>query len=83
MAFKIEKLTAFVAVDDKGEEGIMGSKMADGSWMPLIFADEKRLEQIYPIAVEISKMSGMRFRVIQFDNRVDVTERTRVKFEKS
>ena len=70
---KIEKMYAFVAENDEGE-GVMAF-MSDRTWMPMVGADFKRIESLLSIAEEVSKLSGKKFRILQFDNRTDVTER--------
>lgn len=83
MAFKIESVTAFVAIDEDGEEGIMGFKNPmDGTWMPLVCADEKRVEKMYPMAEAISNISGKPYRVLQFMVRMDITDDVIKKFGK-
>lgn len=78
MAFTMEIITAFVAVDTDGEEGVMGMKMGD-SWMPLIGADPVRIKALYPIALDLCNREGKEMRVLQFSNRVDVTDEWRKK----
>lgn len=69
---KIEKMYAFVAENDEGE-GVMAFKSGN-IWMPMIGADFKRIDSLLFIANEMSKISGKEFKILQFDNRVDVTE---------
>ena len=69
---KIEKMYAFVAENEDGE-GIMAFKSNNG-WMPMVGADFKRIESLLPIAKELSKASDKKFRILQFDNRIDVTK---------
>ena len=80
MAFTITKLTAFVAIDEDNEEGIMGFRSADG-WMPLVCANEARVKSMYPVAEQISKVSGKSYRILQFSQRKDVTEEIKNKFD--
>jgi hypothetical protein len=80
MAFKIESLTAFVAIDENGDEGILGFKGQNNTWLPLICADEERVKQMYPIAEAITRSSKKPFRVVQFLVRVDITEDVVKKF---
>lgn len=70
---KVEVMYAFV-VADKGGEGIMGFKAADG-WMPMVGADMDRVKSLIPIAREISKVTGLPFKILKFSNRVDITDR--------
>jgi len=69
---KIEKMYAFVAENDEGE-GVMAFKSSN-TWMPMVGADFKRIDSLLSIAQEMSKVSGQKFRILQFDNRKDVTE---------
>ena len=74
---KIEKMYAFVAENDEGE-GVMAFKSGN-IWMPMVGADFERIESLLPIAQEMSKVSGKEFRIIQFDNRKDVTKQYIIK----
>jgi hypothetical protein len=78
--FKIETVSCFVAVGDDGDEGVMGAKLGD-TMMPLICADEARMADLFPIAKDIARETGMQFRVLQFQNRKDVTIDTLRKFD--
>jgi len=70
---KIEKMYAFVAENDEGE-GVMAFKSGN-TWLPMVGADFKRIDSLLPIAKELAKASGKEFKILQFDNRTDVTER--------
>lgn len=83
MPFKIEVLTAYVAVAPDGGEGVIACKMPDGNWMPLIGADQVRLKALYPKAVEICRLSRQEFRCLQFSVRTDVTEEVKQKYSNS
>lgn len=76
---KIEKMYAFVVKDEEGE-GIMAFK-SNNIWMPMVGADFKRVESLLPIAKELAKTSGKGFKILQFDNRKDVTEQYIKKIE--
>lgn len=82
MAFTIQKITAFISVGPDGEEGIIGSRLADGSWLPFVCADEKRIEQVFPIAEQIAKANSIEYKIVQFDNRVDVTDQIKEQYKK-
>jgi hypothetical protein len=72
--FKIEKLTAFIAVDPAdGDEGVIGIKIGD-NWVPLIAADHIRAKEYFPMALKICRDSVKELRILQFDNRQDVTK---------
>lgn len=81
--FRIETVTIFAAIDnDNGSEGVMGFQNTEGTWMPLVCADEERIEQMYPVAQQISEATGMQFRVIQFTGRTDVTDIVHIRYQK-
>ncbi len=68
MRFRISTIWAFVALEDD-QEGICAQMVVGpggNTWMPMIGADEKRLEQLRPIAAEIAKASGKRIELIRF-----------------
>jgi hypothetical protein len=73
--FKIKTVTAFVAIDENdGDEGVMA--FFDGAgWMPLICADEARIQSMLPLAKDVCRRSRKKFRIIQFTTREDVTEK--------
>jgi len=70
---KINSITAFIATDDQGNEGIMGFKGDDG-WVPMIGADETRIISLLPIAKQMSKLVKMPFKIVQFTTMTDITE---------
>lgn len=81
MAFEIRTITAFVSKDENGEEGLLG--MMDpttGTWIPMVCADEKRVQSLYPMAVEASKLSGLPLSVLQFSVRTDITEQVKQQY---
>ena len=69
---KIECLFAFVAENEEGE-GVMGVGSPMGL-VPLVGADMSRVKSLYPIAIDVSKITGIPFRVVKFTNRQDITE---------
>lgn len=75
--FMITKVTAFVAIDPvDGDEGVMAFK-TPGGWMPLVCADEPRIQQMLAIAAEISEATGVPYRIVQFSTREDVTDQVK------
>jgi hypothetical protein len=71
---RIEQLWAIVSVDAQdGNEGVCAA-MIGGVIMPLIAADEKRLEQIVPIAKEVAAETGTKFKLVRFSNREEVSD---------
>lgn len=80
MPFKITKVSAIVGIDPtNGDEGIWGF-MGPQGWMPMVVADEVRMRLIIPVAEEMSKASGIPYRVVQFSTMTDVTEETKKKY---
>lgn len=71
MAFRIEAVHAFVAVDEDGEEGIIGMQTMKG-WLPFVAADKTRLDQLRPIAQSIANQTNKEVRLLRFAIREDV-----------
>lgn len=75
MPKKIETIHAFISVDSEGDEGIVGMKNpTDGSWMPLIGADEERIKSLMPIAKQIKRLTNKKIKLIKFSIREDIEE---------
>jgi hypothetical protein len=71
---KIESIRACISVDPKdGDEGIMGCRLPDGTWMPLIASDNVRFEFIVDMAEKIKTATGIDYKVINFSTREDVS----------
>lgn len=69
---KINELFAFISTDEGPEdEGIIASKMGD-AWMPLVGADQKRVDSLRPIAKQIAQATGKRVVLVKFTHREDV-----------
>lgn len=78
--FVIKNLVAICSKDDgKGDEGIMAFMMPDGSWMPMVAADEVRLKQLVPMAEQVKKQTGVDYQVLRFSVREDITDEHRPK----
>jgi hypothetical protein len=66
----IEHVYLFVSVDEEdGNEGVIACSMGPVPLMPMIAADEKRLEQLIPRAEEIAKRTNKPIRLIKLSNR--------------
>lgn len=70
--FRISGVYAFCAVGSDNEEGIVGFKAEDGTWMPLIGSDRVRVELLWPTALLISQMTGQSIRLLKFTERSEV-----------
>lgn len=47
---KVTSIWAYIATNDKGDEGVFAVPMPDGSKVPLVAADIARLDAIRPVA---------------------------------
>lgn len=64
---------AFVAVDDDdGSEGVVATPDSSGMWMPLVGADDGRVQSLRPIAQEIATLTGRPIRLLRFTERTDL-----------
>lgn len=80
MAFRIETITAFVATTN-ADEGIIGFFNAkDKEWVPLVCADEKRVESVIKLAEVAKQETGHDYRILQFSVRRDVTDEIKEKY---
>lgn len=69
---RIDSLWAVLSVD-AGGEGLCAAPLAPGMLsVPLIAADEARLESILLIAREIAKRTGKTVRVVRFHAREEI-----------
>ena len=72
---KIKHIWAYLSVDpEDGNEGLCAA-MIDGVFLPLIAADEKRLEILRGMAQEITeqaRLNNMKIKLVQFTERVEL-----------
>ncbi len=69
---KINELFAFISIDEGPEdEGIIASKFGD-VWMPLVGADQKRVDSLRVIAKQIAQTTGKYVVLAKFTHREDV-----------
>jgi hypothetical protein len=73
---RIDAIWAFLSVDpEDGNEGVLsGPLLGPGSQVPLIAADEARLESLWPIARHIARAAGWHCRLVKFHTREVVAE---------
>ena len=74
---KLETITAFLAIDHDGNEGIcaIGTVGLEGERLtPMVCADQRRVEQMRPIARDIARKTGTRIVVAVFSVRTDIEE---------
>lgn len=66
--FKITELYAFITVDNEdGDEGIIGFQMPDGTMMPMIGADTRRVDELK----EVAEGLGLEYEIKYFDLRTE------------
>ena len=71
---KIEAIYALASIDEGPEdEGVVAARGGD-SWMPLVGADEDRVESLRPLAMAIPRTTGKRIVLARFKNREDLEE---------
>lgn len=71
---KIQALWAWVGIDPVDEnEGILAIPFED-TMMPLIAADDERLAQLRPLAINLVRGTGMLIRLVKFSNREEIEE---------
>ena len=68
---RIEHLWAFLSIDKDGDEAVCAAKMGD-TWMPLVAADEKRLDQLRPIAEQVARQIGRPIHLVKFTVRKEI-----------
>lgn len=72
MGFRLESVHAFVCIDDDGDEGVIGETLSDGTMMPFIAGDAKRVEILRPMAKKIGRIAGKEIRLVRFSQREDL-----------
>jgi hypothetical protein len=73
MGFKIESIYAFVSIDADDEEGVCAANIGPGgSMVPLIAADEARLESIRYLANGIAKECNVKVKLIKMTERQEL-----------
>lgn len=71
MAFKITEIYAFIAVGPDGDEGVCGFQSA-GTFMPMVCADQARVDSLRPVAVSLAAITGARITLAKFSVREDM-----------
>lgn len=76
---RIDKMFAFVAKDDDGNEGLSGLQVPSKQdpnikeWMPLVGADMDRVLDLIPVAQAIANKTGKTIQLVVFENRQELT----------
>jgi hypothetical protein len=58
----------------RGEEVLAEGKLTNGRYIPLIAADQARMESMMPAARDLAKANNIKKRLIKFTNRVNVQD---------
>ena len=70
---RIERIWAYLSVDKNGNEGVCAAPIG-GMTLPLIAADQARLESLTPIAERLAEMTGMTIRLVELTQRIELRE---------
>lgn len=70
---RIDRMWAGLSVDEGGE-GVIGRLLPNGTWLPFVAADPKRLLFIREQAQLIAMERAILVRVVRFDTRTDLEE---------
>jgi hypothetical protein len=71
---RIDHIWAFVSVDaNDGNEGVVAAPLG-GMLMPMIAADDARLQELRPLAAMIAQATGTKIRLIKFNLREEIEE---------
>ncbi len=68
---KIERIFAFIAKDDQGNEGVCGFQ-SDMGWMAMVGADQAMIDKLKPMARSIAKSSGKTITICRFSIREEI-----------
>jgi len=70
---RIEHVYAFLGFDPVDQnEGVAATFVPGTGWLPLVAADEKRLNQITIIAEHIAAETGQAITLVKFSTREDI-----------
>jgi hypothetical protein len=67
---KIEKLYAYIVLDEQGNEGIPAMEL-NGLMYPLVGADMERIQSLQEQVQYIANKTGKQIRLALFEKRVD------------
>jgi hypothetical protein len=71
---RLNQLWLVIYVTETGEEVLAEGKLTNGRYVPLIAADQARMESILPAARDLAKANNIKMRLIKFTNRVNVQD---------
>lgn len=71
MTLSIDTVTAYIAANEDGE-GIMSFYHPENGWMPMVAADQARVDSLRPLAEQMGRATGVRVIVAEFSVRKDI-----------
>lgn len=72
---EITKLYAFLSVDERGNEGILGGPVGELGYVPLITGNQRVLNNIMlPLAKQMAKMTKKKVVLVEFASRTNIRE---------
>ena len=71
---RLNQLWLVTYVTATGEEVLAQGKLTNGRYLPLIAADQVRMESMMAAARDLAKANNIKMRLIKFTNRVDVQD---------
>lgn len=69
---RIDTLFAFIAVDEFGDEGVVGATLPGLGFSMLAGADLARIESLRPLAEKIAKATSKEIKLIQLTTRAEL-----------
>lgn len=72
LGFRIKEIYALVAVHDDNDEGVVGVPTNSGGTMPLVMADDARLDSLRPMFPGLAQRFGRTLRLVKFTTREEI-----------
>jgi hypothetical protein len=69
---RLNQLWLVTYITETGEEVVAQAKLTNGKYVPLIAADQARMESMMPAARDLAKANNIKMRLIKLTNRVDI-----------
>jgi hypothetical protein len=76
---EIGEIYAFLSMDAAGNEGLCAYQARSDLWLPMVFADKKKIEILSPMAQEIANNSKHDVVLVKFNNREELKRFTKGK----
>jgi hypothetical protein len=71
---RLNQLWLVTYINETGEEVVARAKLTNGRYVPLIAADQARMESMMPAARDLAKVSNIKMRLIKPTNRMDIED---------